>query len=196
MWNCSSDNVRTLVDLVHSGLVVNGEQLMCSNSTLVTDIIIEGSVLVIYVISSNNHLPSSGPTTPPSTPTPTLITPTPHPTLTPPVLPTSSPLAQFCIAVENSGTVYGFLDWPAAAVGDSIMQECPHGPEGGVASRKCGEGGEWERVEGMECNLASATTNTLITIAEVMHILEKHMTTCMSLILHLISIGGSFTINH
>ena len=42
MWNCSSASVATLVELVHSGLVVNGDQLMCANSTLVADLVIEG----------------------------------------------------------------------------------------------------------------------------------------------------------
>lgn len=30
------------MELVHSGLVVDGEELMCANSTLVADIVIEG----------------------------------------------------------------------------------------------------------------------------------------------------------
>lgn len=128
----------------------------------------------------------SGPTTSPFTSTPTphsTVIPTSatlHLTLTliPTVIPTSTtlhptltptPLPQFCSAVDNSGTVYGFLDWPETATGGSSTQECPHGPEGGVARRKCGEGGEWEEIEGSECNLASATTDALITITEVKH---------------------------
>ena len=43
LWNCSSDSVATLVALVQSGVVVNGDQLLCANSTLVADIVIEGT---------------------------------------------------------------------------------------------------------------------------------------------------------
>ena len=36
-----------------------------------------------------------------------------------------------------------------------------------MASRECGEGGEWDEVEGMECNNASETALILSNISEV-----------------------------
>ena len=36
-----------------------------------------------------------------------------------------------------------------------------------MARRECGEGGEWDEVEGMECNMASKTAQILSNISEV-----------------------------
>ena len=103
-----------------------------------------------------------------------VLNPTPQSTPSLSVLPTPAPSPQPCSSVENSGTVYGFFDWPETAVGETAMQECPHGPEGGVAYRGCGEGGRWGVVDGRECKNASETTERLITIAEVCLNTEHH----------------------
>ena len=48
-----------------------------------------------------------------------------------------------------------------------MERACPHGPEGGVATRECGEMGEWGDVDVSECDLPSSTTLQLIAISQV-----------------------------
>ena len=49
MWDCSSPSVTVLVNLVHSDLVQNGDQLRCANSTLVSYINIPGLIFMCNV---------------------------------------------------------------------------------------------------------------------------------------------------
>ncbi|CAI8004421.1 TLR4 interactor with leucine rich repeats [Geodia barretti] len=149
VWDCSSPNVAVLVNLVHSGLVWNGDQLRCDNSTLVSDISIPDE-------------PSPTPSPTPSvTPTPLPTTPTVHHTPTP-----TPQLPRVCSRLENSGSEFGFFDWPETAAGERVERACPHGPEGGVASRECGEMGEWGAVEGGGCAAVSQTTLELVAISQ------------------------------
>ena len=90
------------------------------------------------------------------------------PTLTPSLLlPTPTSLPQNCRQIDNFGTIYGFFDWSETLIGQTVERQCPHGPEGGVASRVCGEGGKWGVVEGRECDNASDAALVLINLAEV-----------------------------
>lgn len=115
-----------LVELVHSELVLNGDQLRCSNSTLITDI----------------------------------------------VLPDPPPLSN-CSSLENDGSEVGFIDWPETSSGERVERQCPHGPEGGVASRECGDMGEWGSVNGEECVPPSQAVLDLVSISQVNRLLVQ-----------------------
>ena len=172
------------MDLVKSGRVINGNQLMCSNSTLVIDLGNTYAPYCKYVVISDN---TPGRTLPPSsvvvTPSSVVVTPssvvvTPStvvvtltsssvtPTLLQPT-PTATVVPKTCRRLDNSPSLYGFLDWPQTSIDQSVSLECPNGPDGGVASRECGERGEWETIDGTECTAASETTQMLIMIVEV-----------------------------
>ena len=80
---------------------------------------------------------------------------------------TPLPVPQVCSRLENSGSEFGFFDWPETATGERVERACPHGPPGGVVSRECGEMGEWGPVEGGGCADVSDTTRKLLEISQV-----------------------------
>ena len=113
------------------------------------------------IITIDEPSPTPSPT-PSVTPTPLPTTPTVHHTPTP-----TPQLPRVCSRLENSGSEFGFFDWPETAAGERVERACPHGPEGGVASRECGEMGEWGAVEGGGCAAVSQTTLELVAISQV-----------------------------
>ena len=52
-------------------------------------------------------------------------------------------------------------------MGEVATSACPHGPDGGVATRECGTGGVWEEVDVVQCNTAPPTVQVLLDIAQV-----------------------------
>ena len=146
------------------------------------------SITPSYTSSTPSITPTSQPSSSILQPTPTSSSITPsYTSLIIPISQPSSSILQptptslprmLCSQLENYATMYGFLDWPETPVGQTSMQDCPHGPEGGVVSRECGEGGKWEDFEGSGCDPATDTIQLLINISQAsfLHILELFLT--------------------
>ena len=51
--------------------------------------------------------------------------------------------------------------------GTNVTTACLNGPKGGVASRYCLKSGKWSKVDDLQCNELSGTTQRLATLREV-----------------------------
>lgn len=83
------------------------------------------------------------------------------------IAPTSLPSPLSCSKEDNAFSVVGFFDWPETDAKQNVTRDCPHGPEGSLARRECGENGKWKEVDGGKCNNVTATVQTLHTLEMV-----------------------------
>ena len=198
--DCNTQDIDSLVRVVRSGLVANGDQLECSNGTTVISLNVTIHVILTTTVSiatTSMTITSISMTTNPISSTIATIRPTQvlQTTITSAValatpttvLPTSSerfsiikatpivtptPSVPLSCTGEMTLLSSGYYDWSDTLISKEATLLCPHGPVEGVARRNCVALDQWGEVDDSECNDGSEATQLLAAISEVVLTVE------------------------
>lgn len=56
---------------------------------------------------------------------------------------------------------FGIINWKTTKAGNTIPENCPSGPNGAKAYRKCNDDGEWGKADFCECGTAQNVNGNL-----------------------------------
>ena len=203
--DCSSDNIESLLQLLHSGVITDGNILRCSNGTLVRLLDYEppspSPSMTVAVSSTSTQEMSRMPIVSMTTTTSYLVTPSattmsylgtpsasrqaamtstfssvPSSTPSPQHTPTPTPLAVYC-EEDFTLTSVGRLDWPRTMVVAIATIPCPASVN--AAYRECLREGVWGVVNDSLCVVEVTASQLLDSINKVSQTVESTYTFCL-----------------